>query len=252
LIGKYFEIHSGEYLVSLLLELVTAKPRRFPSIPAFQNRMTFIKERLQDSEFKMSNYCFTWILLRCIQVEDLSNMHRDGGVYCRCLTRMTAGNLTWEDAMDEMQAGAIPGENHGTCWLALRGVASTALGGPASIPSGDLPIKLGMLAELVTIRPKDFDSLSAFLTRIDSVKQTLQTSPFQMQHRAYTWILMRSIAQDYEDIYRDRIGQMRRGDLQWRTLMGLLEAQAAREKNSRTHHRRTLLGLVGPAPPART
>ncbi|KAK4240801.1 hypothetical protein C8A03DRAFT_31075 [Achaetomium macrosporum] len=54
----------------------------------------------------------------------------------------------------------------------------------------------GLLREFVNMSPRHFDSLFDFQTRIDFLKQRLQTSALKMADEAYTWITLTNIEED--------------------------------------------------------
>ncbi|KAK4130915.1 hypothetical protein BT67DRAFT_489338 [Trichocladium antarcticum] len=45
-------------------ELVTARRDNFDSLPAFQTRINYLKERLKTLDFKMTDKAYTWLALK--------------------------------------------------------------------------------------------------------------------------------------------------------------------------------------------
>ena len=100
---QYFERSTVDAFANMHHELVTARRESFDSLSAFQTRINYLKERLETSDFKMTDKAYTWLALKGV-----ASTYPD--LYARCVTRIDT--LTWNDLMAELQAQAV-GENEG-------------------------------------------------------------------------------------------------------------------------------------------
>ncbi len=96
---QYFERPTDTF-VDLNHELVNIRSRSFPSLAAFQDRVIFLKECLETSDFKMNEKAYTWVALRAVakQYPEL---------YAHFVVRLQADNLSWAGLMAELQVIAV-------------------------------------------------------------------------------------------------------------------------------------------------
>ncbi len=103
LVIRHFKNVNGDDFVKLHRELVNARPRDFDNLASFRTRISYLKERLEDTDFSMNDKAYTWIALNGI-ASDYSDLH------ARCVARIRTHTLTWNDLMAEFHGQLAGGE----------------------------------------------------------------------------------------------------------------------------------------------
>lgn len=99
---QYFGKDTVDTFGKLHHELVNARPRDFKSLLSFWGRIIYLKERLEKSDFKMTDKAYTWLALQAIASE-----YPD--IHTRCMGRILCDSdtLTWDGFMLVLQAQAL-------------------------------------------------------------------------------------------------------------------------------------------------
>ena len=100
MVAKYFEQSSSDSNVKMAQELANIRRSKFGKMEAFQVRVNYLRDRLNDTAFKMSDDAYIWFCLKGIEKEYSS-------LYDRMVNSMESGNLTWGDLMIELQCLAV-------------------------------------------------------------------------------------------------------------------------------------------------
>ncbi len=101
LVIRYFERGALETSFDMHHELVTARCEAFDSLASFLTRITYLKERLEDTDFRMNEKTYT-----CLALKGIASKYPD--ICTRWVPHMEA--VTWGELMGELWAQA-DGEN---------------------------------------------------------------------------------------------------------------------------------------------
>ncbi|KAL2126928.1 hypothetical protein VTI74DRAFT_11598 [Chaetomium olivicolor] len=89
-----------------------------------------------------------------------------------------------------------------------------------------------MLQEFALIRRESFASMEAYQSRINYLKNRLQTdgSAFKMPDDGYTWMALKGVTQEYPDLYNRCVIAINNNHLSWSDLMAEFRRVALTEK----------------------
>ncbi|KAK4242950.1 hypothetical protein C7999DRAFT_36734, partial [Corynascus novoguineensis] len=96
----------------------------------------------------------------------------------------------------------------------------------------DIPVNLMM--EFATTRRDKFASMEAFQSRINYLKDRLQTdkSPYNLPDIGYIWFALKGIAHEYPDLYNRCVADIKNGTLTWGNLMEEFQRISVTEKTN--------------------
>jgi hypothetical protein len=104
-LAQYFEKGAADTNAKMLKEFANIRRNSFDKMPAFQLRVNFLRERLNTTEFKMSDKGYIWLVVKGIQEEYPE-------LYGRMVSGIEAGIVTWVSLMAELQQLAVTEEGH--------------------------------------------------------------------------------------------------------------------------------------------
>ncbi|KAK4031444.1 hypothetical protein C8A01DRAFT_51470 [Parachaetomium inaequale] len=103
MVAQNFEKGSSDSNVKMAQELANIRRANFGKLEAFQLRINYLCDRLNDTKFKMDDEAYIWFCLKGIEKEYSS-------LYDRLVANVENGKLTWGELVMELQRLAV-GEN---------------------------------------------------------------------------------------------------------------------------------------------
>jgi hypothetical protein len=100
LLTQYFEKGTATSNYELLRELVNIRRGSFDKMASFQERINYLRQRLENSPMKQGKEAYLWCALQAIEKE-----YTD--LYNRAVVKMQAGTLEWGDLIAEFRQLAV-------------------------------------------------------------------------------------------------------------------------------------------------
>lgn len=100
---QYFKKGAMNTFFKLHQELAKTHCKDFDSLASFQTRISYLRERLEATDFKIGDRVYIWLALNGIASE-----YTD--IHARCVARIDT--MTWADLMAELQAQAVSESRH--------------------------------------------------------------------------------------------------------------------------------------------
>ena len=100
LLTQYFEKGSASSNYDLLRELVNITRGSFDRMESFQERINYLRQRLESSPLKQQKDAYLWCALKAVE-KDYTDL------YNRSVVKMQAGTLEWGDLMAEFRQLAV-------------------------------------------------------------------------------------------------------------------------------------------------
>jgi hypothetical protein len=102
-LAQYFEKGAADTHVKLLQEFAAIRRSSYDKMAAFQLRINFLRERLNSTEFRMTDKAYLWLVIKGIEEE-----YPD--LYGRMVSGLDAGTVSWNSLMAELQQLAVTEE----------------------------------------------------------------------------------------------------------------------------------------------
>ncbi len=100
LLTQYFEKGSATSNYEMLRELVNIRRESFDRMDSFQERINYLRQRLENTPLKLTKEAYLWCALQAVEKE-----YTD--LYNRAAVKMQAGTLDWGDLMAEFRQLAV-------------------------------------------------------------------------------------------------------------------------------------------------
>ncbi|KAJ4290770.1 hypothetical protein N0V88_006519 [Collariella sp. IMI 366227] len=97
-IMQHFERGTSDSDVCILQEFVNSHRESYDKMDTFQTRITYLRKRLNNTKFKMSDKAYIWLVLQGIANAHSNLYHRSVG---------SIATLTWESLMAELRQIAL-------------------------------------------------------------------------------------------------------------------------------------------------